>query len=63
MTNQEYAKARSALVPLAEIYADKEVTKEKYKNKNEYKMAWDKVFIRQMNHLAYMAGLICKEWR
>lgn len=63
MTSEEYARARAALIPLAELYADQHVPIEKYKNKREYSMAWDKVFIKHMDHLAYMAGLICKQWR
>ena len=58
MTNEEYAKARAALIPQAETYTDKVVTKEKYKNASEYKRTWDKTFMRKMDSLAKGAGLI-----
>ena len=62
MTNLKYEKARNALIPFAEKYADKKVgakaESSKLKSREEWSMHWNVAYLGEMDRLARECGVV-----
>jgi len=59
MMDVKYIRERDSLIPNAEVRANKEIDRLRYRSEDEYRAAWNKSYHRWMNQLwreTHMAG-------
>ena len=56
--DREYVAARNRLIPEAMKYADHIIKRDAYRDQGAYRRAWDMAYLRRMDELAQMRGLV-----